>query len=357
MIKFGQWLTWFVIATVAICGGVVAFNYQNDPMQLMHSGEMFHKNQRYRTAGIAKHFPADIACIGTSHSENFSTRLMQRVFKGRAMLLALSGATAREEALIASLIAKHNQHVRQIIWEMHLFSFYRDPDAVRLGSDNRPAIPVHYYHSNLFNNFRYLLSFSTLNFSIEKQKALHGENSDFVQGLEGINNWYLGQKALFTRQNNLNRWDKMRENPSEIGVISYHKLKENFERHVLSVAQQHPHIMFDMFFPPYSLAFFYLIHELTPHAWEDYLKFKTFVFQKSLNMKNLTIFDFQSVDGIVDTWENYKDLMHYKQEVNHYMILALAARRHHVSRMNWASMVSDFQKKVESFDAQAFWTP
>jgi hypothetical protein len=104
----------------------------------------------------------------------------------------------------------------------------------------------------------------------------------------------------------------------------------------------HPEIEFIFFFPPYSLAHHKKTYQINQLSFYEDMKFRKNMLKELTKIKNVRIFDFETDLDIISDLDNYKDLYHYRKEVNDYMVNCISEQRQLVTQKNIADSQRDF---------------
>ena len=82
---------------------------------------------------------------------------------------------------------------------------------------------------------------------------------------------------------------------------------------------------------------------------EEYLKFKSYVFSIMKNYKNIKLYDFQSEDIVTCNLANYKDITHYHQRINLWMLNNMRMGTYLVSKDNIDKMINKLNEQVQRY--------
>jgi len=348
-------LRWYLAVSGALVLALGLFNWAVDPLQLYRRAAyapVFSENQRYQNPGLARSYDYEIVIIGTSHSENFSPRQVERVLGAPALKLAISGATAREQYLILDL-AIGTGKVRRVIWGLDLLSFRKPAGAV---SSREGAFPMHLYHWGPLSHPIYLLSLDTLDLS---WKALRGVGH---RDLETLNAWYPLHR--FGEDRVLADWrrrgailDRINLDPTRRYGPRRRQTERSIRVNLLSLVEAHPEIRFDLFFPPYSILSFLADFRTWEGAFAERQAYKAFVVTSLAPFPNAHVYDFQEIERFSHDLDNYKDLEHYRPEINDYIIESIAAERHRIDPGNLAELLALQQEQVERYRREVCSSP
>ncbi len=108
----------------------------------------------------------------------------------------------------------------------------------------------------------------------------------------------------------------------------YSNLEKNIENDYYNIAVENPGIDFVFVIPPYS-AFYYDRH-LMFGDFKAVMTIRTDFVKKMLPLKNVKIYDFAVCTDISEDFGNYRDLIHYHQKVNTFILHSLTSDKYRV---------------------------
>jgi hypothetical protein len=344
------YLRWYLAAAALLTLTLAVFNWAVDPLQIYRRAAyepVFSENQRYQNPGLALHYDYEIAILGTSHAENFSPRQVERVLGAPAVKLAISGATAREQYLILDL-AIGTGKLRRVLWGLDRLSFRKPAGAV---SSREGDFPMHLYRRGLRTHPIYLLSLDTLGLSM---KVLRGAGH---RDLETLNAWHTLHR--FGEDRVLADWrrrgeivDRIHRDPTQRYASRSSQMQQSLRANVLSLVEAHPEIRFDFFFPPYSILSFLSDLRTWEGAVAERRAYKAFVVSSLAAYPNAHVYDFQGIERITHDLGNYKDLEHYRPEINDYIVESIAADRHRIDPDSLSEQLAQQAAQLERYRAE-----
>jgi len=124
-------------------------------------------------------------------------------------------------------------------------------------------------------------------------------------------------------------------------------MKDNFDKYIFKHIKDNPEKKFTIFFPPYSiLAYKYFQKE---EVFNNLMSLKGYIFIKLLKLNNVKIFDFQIANKITFDLNNYKDVTHYSEDINNWMVKQMKEKNYLVSKGNYKVYINKLQNDVDSF--------
>ena len=351
MMNSKVWVRLFMMISFWAFASIGISNFIVDPHQQYRISTFypvhFH-NQRYQNAGFAKNFQYDSALVGTSMSENFILSEVETLLNfNKALKLTISGGSSKEQSVTLQTAIDNNESLKNVVWEIHMSTFVGNVDRLRNGEG---SFPFFLYDKSVLNDFKYIFSFDVLKQSVNSVLNLLRKQYDDVSfDYNKMFQWQHLHENEFTLQNVRNSWEE-RDNYFKLYPPKDHKflvLKKNFDFNFLKIIKRNPQIEFKILFPPHSILLFKGYEER--QVYNDILKFKKYILNTLSAYPNLEIYDFQIVDKITTDLSNYKDLNHYHQKVNTWMLNRMQNKDFLVTSKNIEEHLQILKKQVESF--------
>lgn len=330
----------FIVAFLAIvaaaAGGMMLFNYVVDPFQYYRVASLYRPVlwgglQRQQNAGLARNFTREVVIVGSSVTENFFSADIERIWGKQATKLSISGSTAREQFLVLNLALRTGK-VKEVLWGLDVGAFYRPWEAVR---DDQGAFPWHMYRTGWQPNIEYLLSLGTTRLSLAALKK-YGE-TDFDRYHAWFDKFEYGDAAVL--KNWMGTCDQFRQQftPDDLkaAMATMARYDESLEKNLLSLVRAYPDVRFNLYLPP--LATLIYVPAKT-NMLPILLPFRQRLVERVSGFSNVRLYDFQTVEPIVDDLANFKDPLHFGLSINHYILEAIRGDRHSVGRNDMAAL-------------------
>jgi hypothetical protein len=296
-------------------GGI---NFILDPLQQYRKAHFYkpiYDNERYLNPGLAKTYEYNQVIIGSSMTENFLLSDAKELLGfTRAIKFCMSGATAYEIKLMLDSAYQHRK-IDSVIYGIDLFSFTGDTTRLFNGEG---SLPLYLYDNNRLNDYRYLLSFDTFTFFVDSfvlpKPAVMFDFNRMYQWQHKVN------EDDFNGTDRLDEWnEKYGFNPDYTkSDYSLKAMKANIDSNLIPLIQHHPETTFYLFYPPYSILAF---KDMENKGWLNTVEqFKQYLFTQLAHYPNVKIYDFQVSKEVTCNLDNYKDLLHYHQRINTWML-------------------------------------
>lgn len=313
----------FSILGLLIMGAV---NFTLDPFQQYRKAQLYkpiYDNERYLNSGLAKTYDYKQVIIGSSMTENFILSDAKEILGfDKPIKFCMSGATAYEIKVMLDYAYKHRK-IDTVIYGLDLFSFTGNATHLFGGEG---SLPFYLYDDKLTNDYRYLFNFDTFKFSVDL----------LVVPKEAVmfdyNRMYQWQHKL--SEGDFNRADRISEWKEKYGFSPDYKkeqyaleaMKKNIDINLIPLVQNHPQTTFYIFYPPYSILAF---KDMQNKKWLNTVeRFKRHVFITLAHYPNVKLYDFQPSKEVTCNLDNYKDLLHYHQRINTWMLQEMKSKEY-----------------------------
>lgn len=324
-------IKYFFLAFFSVIGTCIICNLLIDPLQYYRRNTSYplYGNDRWQVASFIYNFSFDTAIIGTSLTQNFSLSNIKEKLGGTPIKLSIAGAIIPEQILVLDSAIKSGK-LKKVIWGIDRSYFYSSKDA-------SGSMPVFLYHRHLDAHIRYLANLDILSQSLRILFEKSPRNSE--ETLESYNSWW--ERTIFSKNITLKLYKEALTEKRERSESIYGTGRELFSK-ILATTRNHPEIEFIFFFPPYSLAQHKKEYQIDRTGFYEDVKFRKYMLEELTQIKNVRIFDFETDLEIISDLDNYKDLHHYRKEVNDYMVNCISEQKQLVTQENINVSQRDF---------------
>jgi len=344
-----KWIiVWFL--TILLIPAIGVFNFIIDPFQQYRVKSfypIYYYNERFQNAGFLKNYDYDACIIGTSLISNFDIQHVKTQFNSKKIIkFSISGGSAKEQAVTIKAAIKNNKKITRIIWGIDFFSFIGDIDRLE-----DPSFPFYLYDSDLLNDTKYLLSFSTVKSSIEAiLNPVLIDSNNFRFNYNKMYEWQEDYKDKFTIKNVLDSFNYSKKNSKDKYFASL--MLASYKRNYQLIFERNKNIKFYIIFPPYSILQYKIWKE--QDSFSEILQFKKTLIQELSKYSNVEIYDFQIAKDITHDLTNYKDIMHYHQKINYLMIEMIQDKDFLIDKNTISQHIDTLRLHVEDFDLHEF---
>jgi len=300
----------FALFAALLVVGICLTTILLDPLQFYRRASLlppvFSTEERYQNPGLAKNYDYDTIIIGTSMTENFLPSVVDKALKGKTMKLSMEGSMANEQYKIAKL-ALETGKVKKVLWGLDYF-------ALKQEDEEAPVFPDYLYDDSWLNDYRYWFNATVYEMLFKNIVRLNtsGENRD----LETLYNWnsiggFGAARVMdaYHRAGQSEVYFKLNEEPLDT-------IKTNFETYVLSLAKRYPDVEFIYFYPPYSILRQDVWKRTNETRYANQLEMSVWMFEQLNRLPNAKVYNFQAESEWTYDLDLYRDLSHYKQDVN-----------------------------------------
>lgn len=341
-----------------------------DPLRLYHKpyfckNEIF-DNMRLSVAGLIKEYDFDSVILGTSMLENTSSKEAEQIFGGKFANLSLQDGSFFERDLILNYIFKY-KNLKTVIFSL---------DAEKI--INQVKVVEHYdldnygflYDDNPFNDIKAYLNDKML-FKIFKF-GFGCKNSDFdrptawlrdkekMARFDGFENWFKDKKYREIAWH----FRKIKEAGISIETGQIQDLDDLEERifksknyidiHLLKFIKNYPNINFILIIPTYSRLFDSMGIKTKPSDFFTAKEAMRYLVKQSQKYKNMKIYGWSDTD-YPDDIANYRDLIHYRPELNSLMLKNIRDNVGLLTPLNFDEYYEKIEKKSLNFDFMPYY--
>lgn len=324
---------WFLIVLICLIF-IGVFNFVVDPFQQYRVKTYYpikYETERYKNAGFIKHIKHDSIILGTSMSQNFIMKEVEELLGyDKVLKVTLSGASAKEQSMILNFEIENNKKLKNVLWGVDYFSFIGYPDRLFHGQG---SFPEYLYDNRVLNDYKYLFSkdVTVKSFKLSRDiiSGKYYKNKELFD-YNRMYEWQGKEEKSFTLKNVMKDWSQRRK--EKIQGEDFFFMRHSFEVNFLEILKKNPHINFTLFFPPYSILEYCNLEE--KELFTDMIQFKQFIYERLNLLKNVKIYDFQVNNTIIMNLENYKDMRHYSQDVNSWMLEQIQSNKYQLTDEN-----------------------
>ena len=356
-----------ICGAAAIVLSAVALNYVVDPLQLFRPARaftaMYSPDTRMQDAGLIRSQDFDTVFMGTSLAIHYRQSDIDRAWGVRSLKLSMTGSTSKEQSFVLAVALE--LHPKRVIWQMDDWIF-READDV----DAISYFPADLYRRNARGIASYLFSGAMARESLwimarsipPLQPVVAALTSDAVfkfptADVDDINalprdfdvaGSYNAKKALsaFKRIT-----DPVRSFYLADGY-DYAAMVKAFERDAIGLIEKHPDVMFEIYFPPYSILQFVAMREAVPATLNAVYDFTAYAFPRLIKYPNVRLHDFRAEKAITHNLDNYGDVIHHSPVIDLRILSELAARKYVVDPDAPLASLQQLKAQVEAYQLE-----
>lgn len=354
----------FLGAAALILLMAAALNFVVDPLQLFRPSRLFpamySADTRMQDAGLIRSQPFDTALMGTSLAIHFRQRDIDRILGGRSLKLSMTGSSSREQSFVLDMAMA--RHPKRVIWQLDDWIFQDAPEP-----DSDIYLPAALYRRSIKGLAGYLFSGQMARESLwivarslpPLEPVVARLTSDLVfkfpiSDVDDINSLPPGYdvagnynaKKAFAAYRYIT--DPVRSRYLTDGY-AYETMVRAFERDTVGLIVKNPDVMFDIYFPPYSILQFVAMRDAAPAALKTVDQFAAYALPRLLQFPNVRLYDFRAVKEVTHDLDNYGDVIHHSPAVDLMVLQWLAEGKYAVDRSAPLASMEALKSQVEAY--------
>lgn len=341
-------LTGICLAVVAAVIGVIDpfFHYHKPLKDLSYPLN----NERYQNDGIVKHFDYDAVITGTSMTLNFKTSELDELFGVHSIKVSFPGAMYKEinDNLVKAVSA--NPDIRLVVRGLDKNWLLEDADET--GYD-RDSYPTYLYDDLLYNDVYYVLNKDVL-FNNTRAVLGYTRSGQKTTDFDTYGNWThafsFGKDAVEAVYHRVDKVDEEQEVTDDDLLM----LRENLTQNVTDLAETHPEIDFYLFFTPYSIYYWDNLNQTG--TLQKQLAIEEEAIRILLEYDNIYLFAFSDLFEMTCNPDNYKDEIHYSEEINSQILKWMSRKEHLLTKENYQEYCDRIRAFYTAYDYEALFS-
>ena len=340
------WSIGFLILTfvlLAVVGGITLvvdpyFHYHAPLEMLAYPLD----NERYQNDGIVRHFPYDTIITGSSMTENFKTSECDEIFGVTSVKVPFSGASFKEVNDNLTRAFAANPNIQLVIRGLDGNRLTQDKDT--MGYED---YPTYLTDDLIWNDVNYILNKQILfeaTVKVLRNTQAGKESTTFDEYANWTAGFRFGENAILS---NLQRLDPSPDQGSLPENVR-ETITGNLTQNVIALAREHPETEFFLFFPPYSA--YYWDWCCRAGKLDQIVESYRLATQLLLQEENIHVFSFFDEYDMITDPNNYKDLTHYREEINTQILLWMQQGEHELIRSNYEGYWQSILEFYRAYD-------
>lgn len=349
--KYKKWLIGWIVLVAIMLTMIGGFVYKIDPYLHYHAPdtEKYYyslDNERSQNNGIIKHFDYDALITGTSMTENFRTSEFDDIFDVKSIKVAYSGGTYKEINDNIAVALKNNPDLRVIVRCLDYDYLLSDNNSVRT---DLGEYPTYLYDDNPFNDVYYLFNKDVIfsrAYGMVASARIEGAQPG-ITSFDSYSRWQdeysFGKKSIIPEGISVTSGEPIHLTEEEQNIIY-----DNLTQNVTSLADDYPKVDFYYFFSPYS-AVWWALHANDGTIYRC-LEAEEYAIELILNHPNIKLYSFTNCTNITTNLNYYKDITHYGEWVNSYMLKAMREGKCLLTKENYKEYLQEERFFYTTFD-------
>ncbi len=301
-------------------------------------------DSRYNNDGLMRHYKYDAIITGTSMTENFKTSEFDKLFNVTSIKVPFPGATYKEIDDNIKRALVYNPNIKYIIRGLDYSKFYDKADAMR---ESDEFYPTYLTNESIIDDVYYLFNKSVFENTL-KIFMTYSKSRNFEINFDEIYNWndrvVFGKKAVLSQ---FKRKDKIpdQQSPSQQEILDF---KKNINVNLVETVQKNPDIQFYYFLTPYSICWWDSVSQ--ENKLEKHLYGERMIIEALIQYDNVHLFSFSNDFDIITDFNNYKDLIHYSEDINRYMLEKMSRDENRLTENNYQEYLKEIYEFYSTYD-------
>ncbi len=344
---YAGWLKMTGLLITAGLAGIAALVVWVDPFFHYHrplDGFPYQiDNQLSQNPGMAKHMEYDSIMLGSSMTVNFETDWFAEKMGLQMIKLSYNGAYPRDIRNMIERADESGQELKHVFIGVDLASYTGGTEETKY------PLPEYLYNDSLADDVNYWYNKDVLLDYIVKP-VIERQPTD----LSAVYSSEEQLQGCYSREYVLSHYTAPEKNdayfPDDMFIDG---LEANLQANILPMLESHPDTTFTIFFPPYSILYWY---EYVRNNQMDAVMYEyEYFMEKLLAYDNVELFFFPAEEEIVCDLDFYADAGHYNQSVNRFMTHCFADGRNYyrLSRDNYKEELQKMKRMIDGYDYDA----
>lgn len=340
--KYAKWLIGVLAIALVLVTILSTVVYIVDPFfQFRVKDDKYLINVRFACGGLIKNYDYDALILGSSMTQNFDMDVFREVQGVNPLHIGIGGLEYEEELELLDLAYDAGRADKYFL-SAELYMFTDDAKKSRL--------PQYLLKDDLISRCRYFLNYEAWFRFVPIDLGLSLLDAAGIKvpaelkkktSIDNMENWEADFK--FGEDVVVGNFKKGSYNVSDVETDGlYNKMVKKIDVYFEKLQlDQGEHILF---FPPYSMLYW---SSRSDELFDILAAGKKYYIEKALE-KGIKVYDFQAADFTSDL-NNYKDLTHYKGEINDWMTEQFSSDEYLLTEENYTEFLSALEAKRNDF--------
>jgi hypothetical protein len=355
----------FLCASATLLVGAAALTFIVDPLQLFRPARLFaamySSDTRMQNAGLIRSQEFDAVFMGTSLAIHYRQSDVDKTLGLRSLKLAMTGTNSHEQSFV--LAAALRRHPRRVIWEMDDWIFC---DGAEIDQDI--YLPGDLYRRNARGIAGYLFSGAMARESawilarslppltpVVARLTTDAVFSFAISDVDDINAFRPGVEAPYNAQRAKAAFAHITHPSRRAGLsegYDYESMVRNFENDTVRLIAAHPDVVFDIYFPPYSILQWVAMRDASPTALKIVYDLTAYIGHRLAELPNVHLHDFREVKEVTHDLGNYADVIHHSPAVDLKVLSWLASGTYLVDRNAPTASLERLKAQVAAYQVE-----
>lgn len=299
-------------------------------------------NQLSQNPGLAKNTEYNAVLLGSSVTVNFNTAWFEELFGVSLVKLPYNGAYPKDIVNAMEQVEKSGHSVDMVFWGLDVMSCSGDTEQIKY------ELPEYLYDDFIGNDVYYWFNKDVLLDYILKPLLDPSQGTDRT---DYYSTWQLFGYNKWVALNSYTPVPRSEQDYADDFLLD--AVKKNMDVNLCPMIERHPETQFFVFFPPYSMLYWYDFERL--RQTDAILLNEAYIMERLLAYDNVRVFFFHNDYEVVADLENYTDKIHYSREVSQHIAQAMADGSGEVNIDNYLEILDGFKSYVHAYDYDSIW--
>lgn len=304
-------------------------------------------DERYQNNGIVRHFTYDAMITGTSMTENFKTSEADELFGVNSIKTTFMGGSYKEISDNIRTALEANSDLKLVIRATDQFDIINNPDKhPSTDPETTFEYPFYMIDNNPFNDVEYVLNKTILSNSVKMVKGTAAgiPSTTFDEYMNWMSMYTFGKDVV------LGTYKRPEITGTNEPITAEDKalVQANIKQNVIDLANDYPDVTFYIWIPPYSVCF-YDQENRKGMLQRDMDAMETEI-EMLVKVPNIKLYGFADRENIVTDLSLYKDVAHYGESVNSYVLNCMATGEGLLTADNYKEYMSRVRDFYYNYD-------
>ena len=274
-----------------------------DPFEHYRESDILplYDQESYNNPGIVQNYQYDAAILGTSMIEMSKPSTIDRSFVVHSVKLPMRGSyTAQMGWQMKHIFTKDS--VRLIILEV-------DPYALLGRPDDKEEIVEYLWNGIGADDVYYLLNRDVVALKIPKMLQNRGKSLEYKR-----DSMYQWEDVVFSEKNALRGLIFEEFSEMQYPDSRNERIANNIRIHLIPEIERHPETEFLIYYPPYSIAYWYA--RTSEGISEVQLNTKIVMYDLMKDYSNVKMYDYSAELNWIENFDNYFDFSHHSTQIS-----------------------------------------
>lgn len=307
------------------------------------------RNQRYQNDGFIRHFNYDAIITGTSMTENFKTTEFDKMFNVDSIKVPFSGGSYKEVNGTCKRALEVHPDLKIILRSLDLSMLVKDKNSSRYNN-----YPEYLYNESLLDDVNYWLNKMAILEGCMQNVIFHSMASKSKESFldsfsfDEYSSWQ--KYHVFGKESVLEDYVRPEKNSRKVKLTREEKdmIYDNISQNVTELASDFQNTKFLLFFTPYSICYWDSLDREGKLEWE--FEAQRVAIEEILKYDNIELYSFCNNFEMVCDLNNYKDIAHYSEEVNSWMLEWICEGKYRLTKENYKDYLNEIKKFYTLYD-------